>query len=242
MAKVIVLGDPGVGKTSLANRYVNNKFTTVYKATIGADIFSKELVLDGHEVFLQIWDTAGQERFHSLGPGYFRGADACALVYDVTNMRSFEALDKWCEDFISNAGLKPDQTETFPFIVIGNKCDLRDNRQVSLDRALAWCEKVQFPHYESSAREAKNVNQAFEDLALRTLENEDISLPLYDFDETERAFKALEEAENAPLEPENGAEVDTNVGVGNNNGNVRLDQPAPDDQVELNCCGMSVRV
>ena len=80
LLKVIILGDSGVGKSSLMNQYVNKKFDTRYKATIGADFLTWDLQIDEVEVTLQIWDTAGQERFQSLGTAFYRGADACLLV------------------------------------------------------------------------------------------------------------------------------------------------------------------
>ncbi|RYR36636.1 hypothetical protein Ahy_A09g041602 isoform A [Arachis hypogaea] len=100
LLKVIVLGDSGVGKTSLMNQYVHKKFSQQYKATIGADFVTKELQIDDRLVTLQIWDTAGQERFQSLGVAFYRGADCCVLVYDVNIMRSFDTLDNWHEEFL----------------------------------------------------------------------------------------------------------------------------------------------
>ena len=78
--KVIILGDSGVGKTSLMNQFVNKKFSNQYKATIGADFLTKEVMVDDRLVTMQIWDTAGQERFQSLGVAFYRGADSCVLV------------------------------------------------------------------------------------------------------------------------------------------------------------------
>merc|ERR1711908_4932 len=95
LLKVIILGDSGVGKTSLMNQYVNKRFSGQYKATIGADFLTKEIMIDDKLVTIQIWDTAGQERFQSLGVAFYRGADACILVYDITNAKSFERLDMW---------------------------------------------------------------------------------------------------------------------------------------------------
>ncbi|KAG1443254.1 hypothetical protein G6F56_010742 [Rhizopus delemar] len=94
LLKVIILGDSGVGKTSLMNQYVNKKFSNQYKATIGADFLTKEVMVDDRLVTMQIWDTAGQERFQSLGVAFYRGADCCVLAYDVNNSKSFEALGK----------------------------------------------------------------------------------------------------------------------------------------------------
>ena len=88
LLKVVILGDSGVGKTSLMNQYVNKRFSAQYKATIGADFLTKEVMIDDKLVTLQIWDTAGQERFQSLGVAFYRGADACILVYDITSPKA----------------------------------------------------------------------------------------------------------------------------------------------------------
>eukprot|EP01031_Cornospumella_fuschlensis_P043043 gene43043-52603_t len=114
LLKIIILGDSGVGKTSLMNQYVNKKFTTQYKATIGADFLTKEIMIDDKLVTLQIWDTAGQERFQSLGVAFYRGADACVLVYDITNEKSFEAVGAWREEFLAQAS--PRDPDHFPFL------------------------------------------------------------------------------------------------------------------------------
>lgn len=119
-----------VGKTSLMTQYVNKKFNNQYKATIGADFLTKEVVVDDRLITMQIWDTAGQERFQSLGVAFYRGADACVLVFDVNVTKTFENLDSWREEFLVQAG--PRDPENFPFVVLGNKIDL-ENERVSQD-------------------------------------------------------------------------------------------------------------
>mmetsp|Transcript_16938 Transcript_16938/g.24481 ORF Transcript_16938/g.24481 Transcript_16938/m.24481 type:complete len:173 (-) Transcript_16938:438-956(-) len=127
--KIILLGDSGVGKTSLMNRYSTGKFTGQYKATIGADFLSKELAVttasgEQKRCVLQIWDTAGQERFQSLGVGFYRGADACILVYDITDPQSLENLDHWRSEFLNQVGGGlSEMASAFPFVVLGNKID-----------------------------------------------------------------------------------------------------------------------
>nr|ACI33871.1 Ras-related protein Rab-7a [Salmo salar] len=132
LLKVIILGDSGVGKTSLMNQYVNKKFSNQYKATIGADFLTKEVMVDDRLVTMQIWDTAGQERFQSLGVAFYRGADCCVLVFDVTAPNTFKTLDSWRDEFLIQAS--PRDPENFPFVVLGNKIDL-ENRQVDPDVA-----------------------------------------------------------------------------------------------------------
>ncbi|RKO96037.1 hypothetical protein CXG81DRAFT_14370 [Caulochytrium protostelioides] len=141
LLKVVIVGDSGVGKSSLLDQYVNSKFNNHYKATIGADFLSKEIVIDDRRVTLQIWDTAGQERFQSLGVAFYRGADCCVLVYDVNNARSFENLASWRNEFLVQAS-PPGDPHRFPFVVFGNKIDVHESkRQVSEKRAVAWCQE-----------------------------------------------------------------------------------------------------
>ncbi|XP_010876457.1 ras-related protein Rab-7a isoform X2 [Esox lucius] len=167
LLKVIILGDSGVGKTSLMNQYVNKKFSNQYKATIGADFLTKE-----------IWDTAGQERFQSLGVAFYRGADCCVLVYDVTAPNTFKTLDSWRDEFLIQAS--PRDPDNFPFVVLGNKIDL-ENRQVTTKRAQAWCaSKSNIPYFETSAKEAINVDQAFQTIARNALKQES-EVETYDF-------------------------------------------------------------
>jgi len=164
LLKVIILGDSGVGKTSLMNQYVNKKFSNQYKATIGADFLTKEVMVDDRLVTMQIWDTAGQERFQSLGVAFYRGADCCVLVFDVNDAKSFENLDSWRDEFLIQAA--PRDPENFPFVVLGNKIDLENQRVVSQKRAMAWCQsKGDIPYFETSAKEAINVEQAFQTVA-----------------------------------------------------------------------------
>jgi len=180
--KVIILGYSGTGKTSLMNQYVNKKFSNQYKATIGADFLTKEVMVEDRLVTMQIWDTAGQERFQSLGVAFYRGADCCVLVFDVNVAKTFENLDSWRDEFLIQAG--PRDPDNFPFVVLGNKIDLENQRVVSQNRALAWCQsKGNIPYFETSAKEAINVEQAFQTIAknaLRQDPDEDNNFPLPD--------------------------------------------------------------
>mmetsp|Transcript_29162 Transcript_29162/g.60174 ORF Transcript_29162/g.60174 Transcript_29162/m.60174 type:complete len:209 (-) Transcript_29162:181-807(-) len=167
LQKLIILGDTGTGKTSLMQRFVKEKYSRHYKATIGADFMSKSVAIGDRMVNLQIWDTAGQERFQSLGVAFYRGSDACVIVYDVTNKKSFANLDKWRREFLKKAS--PPDAETFPFIILGNKIDVDpDRRTVSEADAEAWCaEHSGIPHFLVSAKDGTNVEQAFLDVATR---------------------------------------------------------------------------
>lgn len=151
--KVVLIGDGGVGKTSLRIQFIHGRFTNNYKATIGADFITKEIQLDdGKKVSMQIWDTAGQERFQSLGVAYYRGADACIIVYDVTNPESFEHVLNWQHEFIDKADLK--DPSTYPFILIGNKIDSIDERKIEKAKGKKMAKKMreqsikETPHFE----------------------------------------------------------------------------------------------
>eukprot|EP01102_Stenamoeba_stenopodia_P016717 TRINITY_DN586_c0_g1_i1.p1 TRINITY_DN586_c0_g1~~TRINITY_DN586_c0_g1_i1.p1 ORF type:complete len:211 (-),score=39.37 TRINITY_DN586_c0_g1_i1:279-911(-) len=191
LLKVITLGDAGVGKTSLMNQYCIKKFTNQYRATIGADFLTKELVLENRIATMQIWDTvlrtslhdevtlfsltlsfsqAGQERFQSLGTAFYRGADACMIVFDVTVARSFENIESWMSEFLIQCN--PRDPEHFPFVVVGNKID-SPNRVVTTKRAEAWCAAKGCPYFEVSAKEGVNVEQAFASLAKKVTEQEE---------------------------------------------------------------------
>ncbi|XP_022902829.1 ras-related protein rab7 [Onthophagus taurus] len=180
LLKVIILGDSGVGKTSLMNQYVNKKFSNQYKATIGADFLTKEVQVDDRTVTMQIWDTAGQERFQSLGVAFYRGADCCVLVFDVTAPNTFKSLDSWRDEFLIQAS--PREPENFPFVLLGNKVDLVEgdrSRAISSKKAQQWCQSKNnnggvggaggIPYFETSAKEALNVEQAFKSIARNAL-------------------------------------------------------------------------
>lgn len=173
LLKIIILGDSGVGKTSLMNQYVNKRFSSQYKATIGADFLTKEVMIDEKLVTLQIWDTAGQERFQSLGVTFYRGADACILVYDITSEKSFEQLNSWRDDFLTQAN--PRDPENFPFVAIGNKVDRESERRVPKSKATQWCKSKgskPIPYFETSAKEAIKVEAAFLEAAQMALHQE----------------------------------------------------------------------
>ncbi|PKU31928.1 ras-related protein rab-9b [Limosa lapponica baueri] len=167
LLKVILLGDGGVGKSSLMNRYVTNKFDSQAFHTIGVEFLNRDLEVDGRFVTLQIWDTAGQERFKSLRTPFYRGADCCLLTFSVDDRQSFENLSNWQKEFVYYADVK--DPEHFPFVVLGNKIDKLE-RQVSTEEAQAWCmENGNYPYLETSAKDDTNVAVAFEEAVRQVL-------------------------------------------------------------------------
>ncbi|PWA32128.1 hypothetical protein CCH79_00013474 [Gambusia affinis] len=171
LLKVILLGDGGVGKSSLMNRYVTNKFDSHLFHTIGVEFLNRELEVDGRRVTLQIWDTAGQERFRSLRTPFYRGSDCCLLTFSLDDGQSFQNLSNWKKEFAFYADVK--DPDSFPFVVLGNKLDVPE-RQVSGDEARRWCrENGGHPYFETSAKDATNVASAFEEAVRRILASED---------------------------------------------------------------------
>lgn len=167
LLKVILLGDGGVGKSSLMNRYVSNKFDSHLFHTIGVEFLNKELEVDGHRVTLQIWDTAGQERFRSLRTPFYRGSDCCLLTFSLDDGQSFQNLANWRKEFSYYADVQ--DPDSFPFVVLGNKRDVPE-RQVSLEDAQRWCrDNGGHPYFETSAKDATNVASAFEEAVRRIL-------------------------------------------------------------------------
>ena len=117
--------------------FYRRRFSSELTSTLSTSSCLKQKIrtipLDGKIVKLQIWDTAGQERFQSLGVAFYRGADACILVYDITNPNSFEKLNKWRSEFINQANIS--EPDNFPFVVIGNKVDKEGQRAVPKSNA-----------------------------------------------------------------------------------------------------------
>ncbi|XP_007237580.2 ras-related protein Rab-7a [Astyanax mexicanus] len=159
--KLVLVGNSGVGKTSLMTRFVDHRFTNMYRATIGVDFLTKELTVDKNTVILQLWDTAGSERFFSLGSALYRGAHCCLLVFDLGSDSSFRALDGWISEVLLQTDpADPAERGTFPFIVVGNKTDLQ-TRQVCSERVQQWCEGLGAEYFECSAKENTAVDSAF---------------------------------------------------------------------------------
>ncbi|KAM3607457.1 uncharacterized protein V6R79_008029 [Siganus canaliculatus] len=164
--KIIVIGDSNVGKTCLTYRFCGGTFLKNPEATIGVDFRERTLDLDGESIKLQIWDTAGQERFRkSMVEHYYRSVHAVIFVYDMTSLSSFESLPEWIEECRRHL-VGP----TVPRIMVGNKCDLRDRREVPTSAAQCLADSYNFPLFETSAKdpaEKEHVDAIFLTLAYR---------------------------------------------------------------------------
>ncbi|XP_020604130.1 ras-related protein Rab-9A-like [Orbicella faveolata] len=180
--KVVLLGDGGVGKSSLMNRFVSGKFDSQSFHTIGVEFLNKDVTVEGQSYTLQIWDTAGQERFKSLRTPFYRGSDLCLLVYAVDDVESFKNLAMWRKEFLYYADVR--EKDNFPFILLGNKIDVNE-RAVSQEEAHHFCKEIGgIPYYETSAKDATNVDVAFNAAVKRLNELEQIKVKS-DFSATE---------------------------------------------------------
>uniref|UniRef100_F1L4K2 Ras-related protein Rab-21 n=1 Tax=Ascaris suum TaxID=6253 RepID=F1L4K2_ASCSU len=162
--KVVLLGEGAVGKSSLMLRYVENKFNPRHISTIQASFLCKKIVVDGNAVILNIWDTAGQEKFHALGPIYYRDSHGALLIYDITDLHSFEKVKSWVKELRRILG------ESVVLLIVGNKTDLERNRNVERQTALEYAKSVGADHCETSAKNNVGINEAFELLTKAMIE------------------------------------------------------------------------
>eukprot|EP01121_Diplochlamys_sp_Union-15-3_P017484 TRINITY_DN6162_c0_g1_i1.p1 TRINITY_DN6162_c0_g1~~TRINITY_DN6162_c0_g1_i1.p1 ORF type:complete len:203 (-),score=29.54 TRINITY_DN6162_c0_g1_i1:45-653(-) len=166
--KILLIGDSGVGKSSLLLRFSDDMFTETFISTIGVDFKIKTLVVDGLEIKLQIWDTAGQERFRTITSSYYRGSHGIIVVYDITNMETFNNVQKWLQEIERFA------CHNVVKLLIGNKCDLVGERKVGYDTAKELADQINVAFLETSAKDSTNVNNAFNDLAKSLVKNENL--------------------------------------------------------------------
>ena len=152
----MLLGDAGVGKSSIILRYTKNEFNAQMVSSIGVDFKAKDIIVNNKKVKLQLWDTAGHERFRTITTSYYRGAHGIATVFDLTNRESFEHVEKWLEEINKYA------KENVMRFLIGNKSDLVNERQVSYEEVRALANKLNIYYVETSAKNNINVSDFFQ--------------------------------------------------------------------------------
>lgn len=162
--KLVIIGDSGVGKTSLLLRYTQKKFYGDHITTIGVDFKIKEATINNKRLKLQLWDTAGQERFAHITKQYFRGAHGIACVFALNDTNSWQNIPKWIQQSMG--------FEIESVILIGNKCDLTEERKIQKKDILAYIEQldIDITYIETSASTGESVTDAFDNLARRLLE------------------------------------------------------------------------
>jgi Ras-related protein Rab-1A len=153
--KLLLIGDSGVGKSSMLLRFADNEFTGNYISTIGVDFKIRTIKQNDKIIKLQLWDTAGQERFRTITTSYYRGSHGILIIYDITDRVSFNNIKLWlneCENFASKGVIK---------ILVGAKCDLKEKRKVSVEEATEFAENNNMQFIETSSKDTINIDNAF---------------------------------------------------------------------------------
>ena len=156
--KIVLIGDSGVGKTNILSRFINNEFSLTTQATVGVEFGSKIIKKGEKLIKLQIWDTAGQERYKSITSAYYKGSKGAFVVYDISRKSTFDNVDKWIDE------LKNHGSEDVFIMLVGNKSDLKDKREISEEDVQKKAQLYNVAFCETSALEGKNIEYAFESL------------------------------------------------------------------------------
>ena len=168
-AKIVLLGDVNVGKTSIASRYCKNWFNDYHINTIGGAYQQQKVVLDnGNMVKLHIWDTSGQERFRAMTNLYYRDAQVALLTYDITNESSFNSIDFWIQELKYKV-----ENENMILCLVGNKCDVsNDERKISTAQGKKFAQENNMIFYETSAKTGEGVTDLFVTIANKVYEQQ----------------------------------------------------------------------
>ncbi|XP_055914469.1 ras-related protein Rab-18 [Eupeodes corollae] len=169
--KILIIGESGVGKSSLIRRFVDNEFDDNHDVTIGVDFKTKLMNIDGVDFKLAIWDTAGAERFRSLTPSFYRNAKCAILVYDITSRESLQKLESWLlelENYSNNRNV--------PTMVVGNKIDME--RAITREEGVLFAKKHRSLFLETSAKNNVSVADVFEEIVRKTINSDDFEMGL----------------------------------------------------------------
>eukprot|EP00828_Plagiopyla_frontata_P008545 TRINITY_DN14278_c0_g1_i2.p2 TRINITY_DN14278_c0_g1~~TRINITY_DN14278_c0_g1_i2.p2 ORF type:complete len:225 (-),score=44.82 TRINITY_DN14278_c0_g1_i2:149-823(-) len=158
--KIVIIGNSGVGKSSILMRFTDDQFKDSYLATIGVDFRFKTIEIDEKKVKLQIWDTAGQERFRTITSAYYKGADGIIIVFDSTNEQSFTDIESYWLNELNNYAEK-----NVELLLLGNKSDLNEEKVIKQERAQDLAQQKNLAYFETSAKTADCIQNAFSHLA-----------------------------------------------------------------------------
>ena len=163
--KMILIGDSSVGKSNILLKYLKDQFDPNSRATVGVEFGTKNITLNNKKIKIQIWDTAGQERYRSITSAYYKGAKGAFIVYDITRKATFENIDKWIAD------LKTNGDSNISIVLIGNKSDLEEKREVTKEEGLKKSQDCKTAFMETSALNGDNVHKAFDELIEQIYQN-----------------------------------------------------------------------
>jgi len=182
--KLVLLGESSVGKSSIVQRYVRNKFSDDESSTIGATFVTSKITLDDCIIRFEIWDTAGQERYHSLAPLYYRNSSVILVVFDVTSYTSYVQSKVWISE------LKRLGPENAVVILVGNKVDItKDLRRITYQQANDYAKENDVKYIETSAKTKYNIEKLFKDAAISIPKKEKSSMNIIKMNEKPSADK-----------------------------------------------------
>ena len=166
--KLLVVGDSSVGKTNFISMFIENKFNQAYMTTSGMDLRTSSIEVKNKKIRVQLWDTAGQEKYRAITKNLFLKVQGVLVVYDITNENSFTNLKTWVKSIKEECG------KSMQMIIVGNKCDLNDQRVIDKQKALEYAEEEKVEYIETSSKTGENVQKASSQLCEKVLENNEM--------------------------------------------------------------------
>ena len=192
LLKFIVIGDSSVGKSNIISKYKEDKFDQKGQPSIGVQFIAKNVVIENTTFRLQVWDTAGQETFRSMTRIYYKNSSCAFIVYDITEKESFNHVESWISE------CKKIAPETVLLVLIGNKSDLNESREVSYEEGLKFAEKNKMLFFETSAKNGVNIENIFK----KSVENisNNIKKGKYDLTDDACGIKICKNEKNINIE------------------------------------------
>ena len=171
--QLLIIGDSCVGKTSLLTRYTTGTFKEEYIATVGIDYYTKNETINDKIISIKLWDTVGQERYKALTQNFFKNAEGVMVVYDITKVESFDNLKFWINSIKQNMENK---NIIIPVIIIGNKVDMEDLREISNENAENFAKENNYKYFETSAKTGEGIDNAVRELVNQVLNHNNNNL------------------------------------------------------------------